>query len=230
LQSPRRAAYALGLLNAGLVVAAWGILRQNNCRIAGGMLISAGLVTYAVEMRAILRRRKRKQLDWGLRCFLTAQWLLAPVSAMGLVLAWPGLPATLFTTQLESAYGYLALMGVLTLAILGMSYKILPFLVWYHSYAPLVGRNRVPALGDMYSTRLQAFGFFSYLLGLGSVCIATALGSERWVGAGGVLVVMSLVVYGTNVGLILRHFWKPQVQPLAVQQTPKMGKLVPQDL
>ncbi len=73
---------------------------------------------------------------------------------------------TPFTMQLENVYGLLALVGLVGLAILGMLYKIVPFLVWFHSYSRQIGRAKVPALGEMYSVPLQVAGYWTYLAGL----------------------------------------------------------------
>ena len=69
------------------------------------LMIIAGLAFYGIEMRAILRARKRRVLDWGLKYFLTAISLLGLLSLLALVLSWPGLPLTPFTGQLENLYG-----------------------------------------------------------------------------------------------------------------------------
>ncbi len=216
LQCPRRAAGSLVLLNAGLITTFFTILYQSRWRWIGAVLLSAALALYGWEMLAIVRARKRRHLDWGLRYFLTALGLLAPLSILGLVLVWPGLPATLLTTQLENVYGFLGLLGVVTLAILGMSYKIIPFLVWYHSYSRLIGRCKVPALGDMYSARLQKIGYWTYLAGLTATCIAAALGHETATRWSCLVLVASLAIYALNIGYILRHYWQPKTEPLVL--------------
>ena len=58
-------------------------------------------------------------------------------------------------------------MGVVALAIIGMLYKIIPFLVWFGVYSKHIGRAQVPALADMYSPRLQMIGYWSFLVAPG---------------------------------------------------------------
>ena len=103
------------------------------------MSLSAALVVYGWEIAAILRARKRRASDWGVKYFLTAIMLMLPLCILALVLSWPGLPLNTFTGQLENLYGFLGLIGVITFAIMGMLYKIIPFLVWF---APLQPANR----------------------------------------------------------------------------------------
>src|SRR5208283_5944374 len=126
-------------------------------------------------MIAILSARKRQPLDWGLTSFLTAISLLAPLSGLGLVLSWPGLPLNTLTGRLENVYGFLALAGVVSFAIIGMFYKIIPFLVWYGSYSRQIGLRKVPSLADLYSPALQALGYWAYVAGLVGTTIAMVL-------------------------------------------------------
>jgi hypothetical protein len=133
---------------------------------------------------------------------------LLPLSVLAVILCWPALPVTVFTTQLENVYGLLALLGVITFAILGMLYKIVPFLVWYHCYSRHIGRAPVPSLAEMYSTRLQAVSFVFCLTGLLALAVATAAGhpgAVRWTAA---IFALGIVCFTLNLGLILSHFWR----------------------
>jgi hypothetical protein len=217
VQNRRRAGWSIVLLNAGLAGVFATILLSSPWKIMPALVVLGGLVTYGREVVAILRARKRRTLDWGLKYFLTAVALLVPVSGMGIVLAWPGLPATAFTTQLENVYGFLALIGVVTFAILGMLYKIVPFLVWYASYSKAIGRNKVPSLADLYSPALQAAGYWLFVAGLGAASLATALGHEASVRAGCAVLLASVVVFLVNMGKVLAHLIRPRIQPLILQ-------------
>jgi cbb3-type cytochrome oxidase subunit 1 len=86
VQSPRRATASILMTNAGLVGVFVTILTQSRWRWAAALVLIAGLAIYGSELRAILKARKRRHLDWGLRYFLTAIGLLAPLSILGLVL------------------------------------------------------------------------------------------------------------------------------------------------
>lgn len=144
IQNPRRAAWAVALLNVGLAGVAAAIALRSWLKLAFALVLIAALMLYGLELRAILRARRRQVLDWGLKHFLTALGLLIPLRALGLVLSWPTLPLTPAVGQWENVYGFGALFGVVTLAILGMLYKIVPFLVWLARYSSWIGRARVP--------------------------------------------------------------------------------------
>jgi len=139
---------------------------------------------------------------------------------LAVVLSWPGLPLNTFTGQLENVYGFLALVGVLSLAIIGMLYKIIPFLVWYGCYSRLIGRSKVPALAELYSAPLQAIGYWTLLTGVVLDCVASLLSSETGVRVGCISLALGITTLAVNVGLMLAHFVKPRVEPMNVRTKP----------
>jgi len=214
VQSRRRAGLSLALLNFGLAGAFVAILLRSSWKLVFALVMVAGLALYGWELAAILRARKRRTLDWGLKSFLTAVGLLLSMSALAVALSWPGLPLTALTGQLENLYGFLGLLGVVSLAIVGMLYKIIPFLVWYQSYSRQIGRAQVPALAELYSARLQAAGYWSYLAGLAVTGVAIVWGNEAGVRGGCVLLVLSLATLALNVAVMLGHSFRPRLKPL----------------
>lgn len=216
VQSARRAGWSLALINAGLAGVFVTILLSHRWKFAFALVVLAGLSVYGWEIAVILRARQRRRLDWGLKYFLTGLALLAPVSALGLVLAWPRLPMTPLTAQLENVYGFLALVGVVTLAILGMLYKVVPFLVWYASYSKAIGRNKVPSLAELYSPALQAVGYWLFVAGVLATSLAAAFGHEPAVRASCLVLLASILVFALNIARILSHLVRPRTEPLAL--------------
>ncbi len=213
VQSQRRAALSVVLLNVGLAGSFVTILLRSPWKLAFALVVIAALAIYGWELAAILRARKRGPLDWGIRYFLTAVALLIPVSLLSVVLSWTGLPLNPFMGQLENLYGFLGLLGVVTFAIMGMLYKIIPFLVWFGVYRQHIGRAKVPALADMYSSRLQMIGYWSFLAGLVTISVGILRQSESGVRVGSLLFTTSVLVLLLNVGKILAHVARPQITP-----------------
>ena len=146
--------------------------------------------------------------------------LLVPLSVLAVVLSWPGLPLNALTGQLENVYGFLGLIGVVSFAIIGMLYKIIPFLVWFGSYSKHIGRAQVPALAEMYSARLQAVGYWTFLAGLTATVTATLLSNATFVRCGCGLLALGLGVFAVNVGRILSHYFHPALTPLVIHAAP----------
>ena len=214
VQSPRRAGLSVALLNIGLAGAFVTILLRSPWKLAFALLVIAALAIYGWELAAILRARKRRSLDWGLRYFLTAVGLFLPLSFLSIVLCWPGLPLNPLTGQLENLYGFLGLIGVVTFAITGMLYKIIPFLVWFGVYSRHIGRAQVPTLGDLYSPQLQMIGYWSFLFGLVAISVGILRESESVVRFGSLWFTTSVIVLALNVGKILAHLLRPRITPL----------------
>lgn len=219
VQSRLRAMLSVVLLSAGLAGAFVGILRQKSWRLEFVFLVLVALALYVWELRVILRARKRRTLDWGVLYFLTAVSMLFPLALLAITLSWPDLPANDFTERLASAYGFLGLIGFVSFAVLGMLYKIIPFLIWFGIYSRHIGRSRVPALAEMYSTSLQAAGYWLFLAGLVVTTAAILIGSNTSVRAGCGLLIGSLAVFAVNLGKILSHYYRPRLTPMITGAT-----------
>jgi hypothetical protein len=219
VQSRHRARLSIALLNIGLAGSFVTILLRSPWKVAFAMVTVAGLAIYGLELITILRARKRRTLDWGIKYFLTAVALLFPVSGLAVVLSWPGLPLNPFTGQLENLYGFLGLIGFVSFAIIGMLYKIIPFLVWFGRYSRQIGRAQVPALADLYSARLQVVGYWSYLAGLVVTGVAILYSNEAGVRCGTSLLAVSVATLVVNVAAMLTHLFNPRLKPLAFPST-----------
>ncbi len=221
VQSRRRALASVALLNLGLAGSFVTILRHSPLKPAFALMVGAALAIYGWELTAILRARKRRALDWGIKYFLTAIVLLLPLSVLAVVLSWPGLPQNTFTGQLENLYGFLGLIGVVTFAIMGMLYKIIPFLVWFGRYSRQIGRAKVPALADLYSARLQSLGYWAWLAGLTGTGGAIILSNEAGIRIGCGFLALSVGTLVLNVVKMLSHYFKLSPFPLPISTLPK---------
>jgi hypothetical protein len=80
--------------------------------------------------------------------------------------------------------GFVMFYGVLASVILGHFYKIIPFLIWFERFAPLVGKEKVPMLADMVPKKSSALLFFYNLIGFVLVTISIAFELEQTYKAG----------------------------------------------
>lgn len=214
VQCRHRAGLSLVLLNIGLGGTFTCILLRSLWKMAFTLLIILALAIYGWELIEILRARKRRALDWGMKMFFGAVCLLALESLLAVVLSWPRLPLNEFTGQLENLYGFLGLLGFVSLAVIGMLYKIIPFLVWFGTYSAKVGLAQVPSLAELYSARLQKIGFATYALGLVITGAGIVAAHGLLVRCGTLLLCLSLATLVVNIGLMLRHLLRPQLKPL----------------
>lgn len=213
IQRPWRANLSLALGHLGLGLAFFGILLQNVLKPIGAALLAAGLVLYGVELACIVRHRNRRDIDWGLRGFLTSQGILGLTALIGLALSRPGLVLNETVGRFENLYGFLAVFGVLAFAILGMLYKILPFLVWFSVYSREIGRSKTPALHEMYSAPWQRTGYALWLAGLVTGAGAILLAQPGLARLAVLLLAASLFTFARNTFSVLDHLRHPRLQP-----------------
>jgi len=215
LQSKLRAGLSIVLLNIGLVGSFVTILLRSPWKLAFALVLVAALMVYGIEMFAILRARKRRAIEWGIKSFLTAIFLFAPLSVLAVILSWPGLTLNAFTGQLENLYGFLGIIGVISFAIIGMLYKIIPFLIWFKSYSKQIGRAQVPSLADLYSEKLQIVGYIGFVAGLGVTSFGIISANAIVVRIGCSFFAVSLGTLAVNVAIMFSHSANPRLKPLA---------------
>jgi hypothetical protein len=115
-----------------------------------GALLAAGAVAFLAQVALYLRHSHRPGLDAGLRLAAAGMVFLAASVVLG---GW-SLATGFAGARLTTAYGAALVVGTFTPFVAGHYYKILPFLVWNHRYAALVGSGRrVPKVADLYDMR-----------------------------------------------------------------------------
>jgi hypothetical protein len=211
VQNQGRARASVWLLNAGLAGSFVTILLRSPLKLFFALVIISAVTAYLWEVFAILRARRRQALDWGLRYFISALVVLGLCCGLAVDLAWPALKLNTHTGQLENLYGFLFLVGVTGFAILGMLYKIIPFLVWYGRYGHHIGRAKVPKLSELYSPHIQAAGYWSFLGGLTTTSAAILLGNEQAMPWCCGLLLLSLLLFVINMGNIFSHLLHPRL-------------------
>src|SRR5688572_30636705 len=77
-------------------------------------------------------------------------------SAIGVALSlgWPGADSV-FRMRVQLAYAYIGFLGWITLTISAIAYKLFPMFVWEERFRSLWGKEPVPAMTDLYSSKLQ---------------------------------------------------------------------------
>lgn len=187
----------------------------------GALLAAAAGLAHAWWVAGAARRRRRPALDWGLRFALTGTVFVLPVIALGLGLAvgsveGPG-PAM--------AYAVLALGGWVSLTIVGMLLKIVPFLVWYRVYAPRVGKMGVPALADLAWPSLERAAYALLTVGMVGLAAALLAGSPVGIGLAGGLVALGTSLVAAALARALWHLSRPVATPPAPSGGVREGRV-----
>jgi len=115
------------------------------CMFLGYGVSFIGLLFYIWQIYIIYKLTVRKEMDVWAKSMIFA--FITLILSMGLGLLY-------FLTAIDSvihASVWFLLLGFVSSFITGHLYKIVPFLVWFERFAPLVGKEKVPMLHEMYS-------------------------------------------------------------------------------
>jgi len=127
-----------------------------------GTLVALGLYFYQIYI--IYKTRVRLDNDIYLHSLLFSYGSLICILIMGIVyLIYP-------STNILLTIGWVLFLGYITFIINGHLYKIIPFLVWYERFSPLIGKQKVPMLADMVPKKSAKFQFM--FSGIGVVVVA----------------------------------------------------------
>jgi hypothetical protein len=214
LPSVRQALGSVQHLAIGLILFIPGQLAEPALLPFAALFASLGLGLYVIESFSALRQSPRR-LDGALRLYAAHLGFILPV-ALGLLIRAMQLAklSPAFAFNLDTLLFTLGAFGTLGCAILGMGAKIVPFLVWQHRYAPLLGRALVPKLADLIHVRLLNVLAFS----VPAAGLALAFGvfsrTNLIVRLGALLFCASVMAFQFNLFRALAHLWRSAAKPL----------------
>jgi hypothetical protein len=134
-----------------------------------------------------------------LRFAVTGTVCLLPAVGLGLALAC-GLVAGPRATLV---YAILGLDGWVSLTIIGMMLKIVPFLVWYRVYAPQAGRQPVPTLAQLSWPAAERLAYACLTGGMLALAGAAALAAPPVIEAAGLAVAVGALAFAASLGRTL---------------------------
>jgi cbb3-type cytochrome oxidase subunit 1 len=79
-------------------------------------------------------------------------------------------------SQLIWTHAHLALIGFVTLKIIGAMYHLVPMLVWMEKYGPKMGKEKVPNIQDLFSQRIARIILWSSVLALVGMLVGQLYG------------------------------------------------------
>ncbi|MBU1658483.1 hypothetical protein KKG72_05440 [bacterium] len=160
--STKSVKYALYFLAFGVTaVVLSSVLKSQKLEYLGYFLTILALFFYFYQIYIIYKKRVRIEKDIYLKSVVAASVSLLVSLITGVVYIFFPSPNLLL------AIGWILIFGYVALMIIGHLYKIVPFLVWYERFSPLVGKQKVPMLADMLPKKSANFQFL--LSGIGIV-------------------------------------------------------------
>lgn len=179
---------------------------SNKLQIFYALLLAAGIAAFLGQMVVVYRHRMRKQADVSMHHTVLSFVFLALAAVMGvahffLPVHWPQAAREGFILL----YGWMAFIGFAGFIIVGQTYKILPFLVWFNKYSDKVGQAKVPLLKDMFDERLAKVELGLMLAGVVIAAVALPFANTSLFRLGAIVLTASAAIFVWNVITIFRR-------------------------
>ncbi len=202
--SARKLSFSYYLINLGLLFfVADQLFFQTPYQFFYGLMVGAGMLFFGLFVLDAYQKRVRKQQDAGMQQSLVAVLLMVvPVVLLVAVSELIPMPENL-RLHLYLVYGISIFMGFISALILGQTFKTLPFIIWMHRYQHLVGKETVPQPKDLYSDKLVKIQNLTYLGGFLLLLVGTALFNQKLILTGGLLLVITAMLYSFQVFKLL---------------------------
>ncbi len=152
-------AFKLVITGVGIVFAG-ALFAQEWLMYIGYAVNTAGIFFYIWQIYIIAKLTVRKEMDIWAKSMIFAFGTLILSIVLGLVYFMSGKESILHTSV------WFLLLGFISSMITGHLYKIVPFLVWFERFAPLVGKKKVPMLHEMYSKEGASMMFWFTVAGV----------------------------------------------------------------
>ncbi len=171
---------------AALLIVASSFSGVKILEYAAYLMSAVAMVIYFFFVKVLFVTRARKEIDIYAKSLIFSYISLLASLVLGILyLVGAG------DTFLLSA-GWLMFFGFFAFIITGHIYKIIPFLVWFERFSPLVGKQKVPMLADMLPKKSSSAQLIFSAVGVVVVAVALLLQNEMLIKAGA-----SFLLFGT---------------------------------
>lgn len=190
---------AVVLLAAGTAVLAAGLaMVATPLALAGVLLLQGGVACFLRQAWLFYRARVRKRIDVGMRFAATGLAFLAIAGVLGpFVLAFGA-----SQPRVATAYVLVGLLGGVVLYVVGHFYKVVPFLAWIAHYRGRMGRERVPAVADLYSARVATVQWALMTFGVLALTAGTLVGHTHCTRAGAACFLAGVLLFLTQIARV----------------------------
>jgi hypothetical protein len=171
-------AFKLVITGVGIVFIG-ALISQEWLMYIGYAINMLGVFFYIWQIYIIAKLTVRKEMDVWAKSMIFAFASLILAIVLGLFYFMIG------NENILHASVWFLLLGFISSMITGHLYKIVPFLVWFERFAPLVGKEKVPMLHEMYSKEGAAMMFNFTVAGVLSGGLGLLFESDMLFKAGG---------------------------------------------
>jgi hypothetical protein len=164
----------------GVALVFFGAVAGSEAIMIGGYVLNfVGIFFYIYQIYIIAKLTVRKEMD------VWAKSMIFAFVSLGLAILLAGFYFLSGKISLLHGAIWFLLLGFIGSFITGHLYKIVPFLVWFERFAPLVGKEKVPMLHEMYDKKGASMFFWFTVVGIMIGEVGLVLGNEDIFKAGG---------------------------------------------
>lgn len=163
------------------------------------LLSVVSLAIYFYQVYLIFKTRARKENDIYVLSLFVAFIAFVLSIITGFLWIFIDNERLLITTA------WLMFCGFFTFVIIGHLYKIIPFLVWFEKFSPLVGKQKVPMLMDMVPKKASYYQFTFTLIGTIASTFGLMLAENSLFKAGISFLAIGAIFLINNIIYIIRY-------------------------
>jgi hypothetical protein len=190
---------SLILLSSGTVILALALIADGgNAAWLGVMLIELGVACFCWQVRCFERARVKKKNDVALVFVAGALVSMLSSAVLGPFVLIEG-PSS---GRLAVAYVTLGLLGGIVMYVVGLYYKIVPLLAWTTRYGSRMGKEKLPAVTDMYSHRVAVIQLIAMFTALTLIVTGIATASPHVARCGSALFLGGVLLFASQIARV----------------------------
>lgn len=162
------------------------------------LLSMLSLIIYFYQIYLIYKTRARKEND----IYIISLFFSFSAFLISIILAFFYIFKNLEPLLFASVWLFIS--GFITFVIIGHLYKIVPFLVWFEKFSPLVGKQKVPMLVDMVAVKAANYQFIFGAIGVVISTIGLLFMSDEIFKAGASFICIASIFLLKNLLFMIR--------------------------
>lgn len=157
------------------------------------------LLIYFSLVKTIYNTRARKEIDIYAKSLIFAYFSMLSSLGFGILYLLSSYEPFLLSGA------WLMFFGFFGFAITGHMYKIVPFLVWFDKFSPLVGKQRVPMLAEMLPKKSSEAQLVFCGIGVIIIAIAIVLKDDVFIKAGASFLLIGAISFARSVFYMINY-------------------------
>ncbi|MFQ6135880.1 MAG: cbb3-type cytochrome c oxidase subunit I [Candidatus Hydrothermarchaeales archaeon] len=199
LYSERLGEIQFWIVNAGIIglflslIFGFGVHSIQFKIFAAILLISFLLFAFEMFETLLSGEKKGDKLDITVKFFSAAIVYVLISGLMGILMAFS--PKVMTLGRITLAHAHLALVGWVSITIIGAMYHLIPMLVWTERYSSKLGKEEAPTIKELYSERLGDLIFWLINAGVIGFSMGLILRMKSMTTISGMVVLVSSYLF-----------------------------------